>query len=187
MLGRSLLLYDAKDERFRLHDLMRDLARDGSGEEEAYDAAKRHAEHYLRVTGGAGSTYLRDAEGVLDGLRLFDRERAHIEAGQAWAAEYAPSDDRVAILAQKYPLTGTAKNVLDLRLHPREIIRWLEASLEAARKLENKGAEGITLGNLGTAYWALGKPRRAIEYYEQHLAIARGRATGAAKGLRCGT
>ncbi len=29
------------------------------------------------------------------------------------------------------------------------------------------------MGNLGNAYADLGEPRRAIEYYEQHLAIAR--------------
>ncbi len=29
------------------------------------------------------------------------------------------------------------------------------------------------MGNLGNAYQQLGEPKRAIEYYEQHLAIAR--------------
>ena len=172
LVGRSLLLYDAKDERFRLHDLMRDLAQKGWGDEEAYNAAKRHAEHYLKVSGEAGSAYLRDAEGVLDGLRLFDRERVHIEAGQAWAAAHAPSDDHAAILAQLYPLIGFVQNILDLRLHQREIIRWLEASLEAARKLHDKGAQGLVLGNLGPAYAALGETRRAI---------------GGAKGMRWAT
>ena len=171
LLGRSLVLYEVKDGRFRLHDLMRDLAREGWGHEGAYNVAKRHAQHYLKVTGEAGSTYLRDAEGVLEGLRLFDRERAHIEAGQAWATEHALSDDQAATLAQDYPVL--APNVLDLRQHPREKIRWLEASVKAARKLGNKACEGTALGNLGIAYADLGKTRRAIEYFEQDLAIKR--------------
>ena len=33
--------------------------------------------------------------------------------------------------------------------------------------------EGVHLGNLGNAYADLGEPRKAIEYYEQALKIAR--------------
>ena len=186
LVSRSLVLYDAKDERFRLHDLMRDLARPGRGDGDGYNAAKRHADHYLKVTGEAGSTYLRGAEGVIEGLRLFDRERAHVKAGQAWAAENAPSDDQVATLAQNYPLTGLVKNILDVRLHPRQIVRWLEVSLVAARKLGNKGHEGAGLGNLGVAYGALGETRRAIEYLEQGLAIARETDTRRGEGQMLG-
>ena len=39
LVGRSLVLYDAKNARFRLHDLMRDLAREGRDDEEAFSAA----------------------------------------------------------------------------------------------------------------------------------------------------
>ena len=183
--GRSLVLYDDKVERFRLHDLMRDLAREGRGGEEAYSAAKRHAEHYLKVTGEAGSAYLRDAEGVLEGLRLFDRERAHIETGQAWAAAHSPSNDRVAALAaQHYPLV--APYVLDLRLHSRERIRWFEASVQAARKLEDKGREGKAVTGLGIAHRQLGETRRAIQYFEQYLAIARETGDRRGEGVALG-
>jgi tetratricopeptide (TPR) repeat protein len=63
--------------------------------------------------------------------------------------------------------------LLNLRLHPREYTRWLEAALTAARKMGNREAEGAHLGNLGLAYAALGETRRAIELYEQRLVIAR--------------
>ena len=63
--------------------------------------------------------------------------------------------------------------VLDLRQHPRERIRWLKAALVAAQGLKWRDAEGAHLGNLGNAYNNLGEYRRAIEYYEQHLTIAR--------------
>ena len=39
--------------------------------------------------------------------------------------------------------------------------------------LESKGDHGIILGNLGNAYNNLGDPRKAIEYYEQALKIAK--------------
>jgi len=62
---------------------------------------------------------------------------------------------------------------LDLRLPPREKIPILETARSAARRLGDRGAEGVHLGNLGLAYSALGEVARAIEYYEQALTIAR--------------
>ncbi len=50
---------------------------------------------------------------------------------------------------------------------------WFEEirnAMDEAR-VDRRG-EGIALGNLGVAYKNLGEPRRAIEFYEQHLAIA---------------
>ena len=52
-------------------------------------------------------------------------------------------------------------------------VAWLEAALDAARKLKDREAEGVHLCNLGLAYAALGEPRKAIESYEQALVIAR--------------
>ena len=172
LVGRSLVVYRAGEERFRLHDLMRELAEEGCGEDEAQQARLRHAAHYLTVAGRVTDTYLKGGEErVLEGLRLFDQERVQVEAGQAWAAGHAAEDDQAAVLAQDYPLR--AASVLDLRQHPRERVRWLEASAEAARKLGNRDREGMALGNLGIAYKDLGEPQRAIEHYEQHLVIAR--------------
>ena len=171
LVGRSLVIYDGEQERFRLHDLMRERAEDGCGEDEARQARRRHATHYLAIAERADDAYLEGGGRVLEGLRLFDEERVQIEAGQAWAAAHAAEDNEAAVLAQDYPLR--APEVLDLRLHPRERIRWLEASAEAARKLDNQDREGMALGNLGLVHADLGETRRAIEYYEQGLAIYR--------------
>ena len=171
LLARSLVLYDAKEDRLRLHDLMRELLREGLGATDHFQAGKRHSRHYLEVIGRADDVYLRGEGAVLEGLRLFDRERVQIEAGQSWAAEHADSEDDAAAFAQDYPLR--APNMLDLRQHPRDSIGWLEASYQAARRLGNREDEGMVLGNLGNAYRQLGEPKRAIEYYEQVLAIAR--------------
>ncbi|MEZ4673508.1 MAG: tetratricopeptide repeat protein [Caldilineaceae bacterium] len=48
-----------------------------------------------------------------------------------------------------------------------------EAGLNAARTMEDRQGEGSWLGNLGLAYAELGQVERAIEYYEQALAISR--------------
>ena len=184
LLARSLVLYDAKEERFRLHDLMRELAREGLGTTERFQAGKRHSRHYLEVAARAGAAYRRDREGVLEGLRLFDRVRVHIEAGQSWGAEHAGSDDDAAVLAQDYPLR--APDVLDLRLHPRDNIGWLEASAQVARRLGNREDEGLALGHLGNAYQQLGEPKRASEYLEQDLAIARETGNRRSEGTTLG-
>ena len=184
LVGRNLVLYDAKEDRFRLHDLFRELAREGLSQESEYAAEKRHAKHFLSVAAAADNRYVEGNEGVLEGLRLFDRERVHIEAGQAWAAAQAESDDEAAVLAQDYPLH--AANILYLRQRARDRIAWLETSAQAARKLGNREIEGMALGNLGGAYRALGQTRRAIEYLEQVLAIARETGDRRSEGMTLG-
>ncbi|HUT37308.1 MAG TPA: tetratricopeptide repeat protein [Planctomycetota bacterium] len=162
-----------------------------TGADERAEAQARHAAHYAGVLRSAKELYKQGGDAILRGLALFDLERPNIEAGQAWAAEVcgtaalgcAPADastpeggratqsSLAARLASDYPDAGTY--VIDLRLHPREKIRWLESALAAARRLRDRGGEGCHLGNLGLAYAALGETRKAIEHYEQALKIDR--------------
>jgi tetratricopeptide (TPR) repeat protein len=181
LLLRSMVLYDPAQQRWRLHDLMRDLA-GGRAAVEALGAPadlaarltaarRRHAEYYCGLLAAADKLYLKGGDQVALGLALFDRERHNIESGRAWAAGGVLADPAAARLCVGYPLQGV--NVLPLRLHPRQRIDWLETAVTAARKIGDRPSEGATLGNLGSAYFELGEPRRAIEFYEQHLTIAR--------------
>ncbi|HQH86943.1 MAG TPA: tetratricopeptide repeat protein, partial [Anaerolineaceae bacterium] len=156
--------------RWRLHDLARDFTRALCAPAEMDALAYRHAAYYMNVLTEANRLYLKGNENILAGLAQFDRERTHIEAGQAWAAAH-PADPAAARLCNLYPDAGTY--IIDLRLHPRAQITWREAALTAARALGNRKYEGFHLGNLGLAWAALGEPRRAIDYYEQRLVIAR--------------
>lgn len=104
---------------------------------------------------------LRGGDGVLRGLACFDLERMNIEAGHAWAAEQADSDEAAAELCITYPDAGA----------PNERIHLLKAMLTAARRLNQRNAEGWALGNLGNAYAALRETQRVIEFYEQALEI----------------
>ena len=166
-------LVDYAEGRYRLHDLARIFAAARLEEDGDAGAAagKRHAEHYREVLAAAKALYKQGGENILAGLGLFDREWANIAAGQAWACRFFAEDPTAAALSSAYPDAGVY--VLDLRLHPREMIRWLETALAGARQRKDQAAEGVHLGNLGLAYADLGEPRRAIELYEQYLAIAR--------------
>jgi tetratricopeptide (TPR) repeat protein len=171
LLSYSLIEYDEKARRYSLHDLARLFADERLSDEERDALKRRHATHYAQVLASSGELYLKGGESVVRGLALFDLERGNIEAGWAWAAAMAEKEEQAAELCIEYPNAGAY--VLNLRQHPRERIRWLEAMLAAARRLNRRRYKGIALGNLGLAYADLGETSRAIEYYEQHLTIAR--------------
>jgi tetratricopeptide (TPR) repeat protein len=182
--------------RYRLHDLARIFAANhlmADGDKACFDVHLRYAKYYNDVLSGADDLFMKGGENVLTGLKLFDLEWPNIQAGQAWAKsivreagvkENRPEKKYALELCSSYPLVGA--HVLSLRLHPSESIRWLEIALDAARKLKNRASEGAALGNLGTDYYNLGDYRKAIEFYEQHLAITKEigdkRGEGAALG-----
>ncbi|HUU45096.1 MAG TPA: tetratricopeptide repeat protein [Acidobacteriota bacterium] len=184
LFQRNLVLWDQKTRRYRLHDLLRLLAREHIEGDLAYSAAHRHAEYYQTVLMASRELYMEGGDKILAGLGIFDVERENIEAGQAWTAALAETDREAASLCNHYPDAGVF--ILALRLHPRKYINWLESALGAAQTLKDREGEGVHLGNLGLQYAALGEPRRAIEIYEKRLVIAREigdrRGEGAALG-----
>jgi tetratricopeptide (TPR) repeat protein len=170
LVALNLLQYDAKSQRFRWHDLLRNFARSRATPQALDAATDRHSAHFMVVLSQAKVLYKQGNASIVRGLALYDQEAANIQAGQAWAASHA-SQEVAAQRCIDYANAGVY--VLDLRLHPRERIRWLEAQLAAARKLHHKDYEGNALGNLGSAYADLGNVRKAIEYHEQALVIDR--------------
>jgi tetratricopeptide (TPR) repeat protein len=177
-LGDYIPAADYENGRYKLHDLARDFAESYLTQDELIDIQQRHANHYLKVLSQADNLYLKGGTDTFEGLKLFDLEWANIEAGQAWAKStirskiFSKKDFQLVMdLAWSYANDGVY--VLDLRLHPRNKIGWLETGLDAARIMKDRGAEGYTLGNLGSAYSNLGETRKAIEFCEQALAISK--------------
>jgi tetratricopeptide (TPR) repeat protein len=177
---RSLLEREGAD-RFKLHDLAADYARARFGDAALADLYLTHARHYTAVGKETSELYLEGKP--VEGLALFDRERAQIEAAYGWLAgrEDEAAARQVIYLVNSVVYTGQA-----LRFHPRQRIAWLESHLRAARLVQDRRAEGPALGNLGLAHADLGDARQAIEFYEQQLVIAREigdrRGEGAALG-----
>lgn len=167
----SLVEWIDTDARARLHDLTRLFANKRLSDASQTDNQRRYASHYKNVSATANNLYLQGGKRLMQGLGLFDLEWTNIQAGHAWAAQYADTDAEALSLCDKYP--AQCSKILLLRQHPRERINWLETALTAARKLAQKSAESTHLSNLGTAYFYLGNYRRAVEYHEQALAIDR--------------
>jgi tetratricopeptide (TPR) repeat protein len=133
------------------------------------EAQYRHASHYRDVADEADDIYLKGGEYMLRGLELFDRERYHIEAAFEWLAPRRDEALTDALLIEL--VNATVYTGLELRFHPHQCIRWLESQRDAARITKNRQQEGNAIGNLGNAYFRLGEPRKAIEFYEQQLVV----------------
>jgi tetratricopeptide (TPR) repeat protein len=169
LLRLSLLDWNEETHRFELHDLLREFARNQAKAEELDAAKRRHAEHFIRIGRRADGLYRRGGENVLAGLVLFDREQGHLGAAFDWLESRRDKESTPLLVS----LVAAVTYISDLRFHPRQRIRWLEAQAKAARLAGDREGEGKALGNLGVAYKHLGDARKAIGLYEQGLAISR--------------
>ncbi len=131
----------------------------------------RHASYFLDVLRRAGDYYMQGGEAIEQGLILFDENESNIEVAQSWAEKNLRADHRAAELCKDFP--GLAVELLDLRQHPRDSIRWLEAGVVAAQLLNDRSAEANHLNNLASAYVRTGRPDLGITYSTQALAIFR--------------
>ena len=182
---------DSEEGRYKLHDLARLFAESCLGPDELADTQQKHAKYYSKVLSQADKLYKKGEINILGALELFDREWVNIKVGQAWVKNVIRSSRKlnksdskfVMQLARSY--AGDGVYVLDLRLHPRDKIGWLETGLTAARVLKDRQAEGAYLGNLGNAHAVLGDTVNAIDFYEQAVSIAReiGDLHGESNGL----
>ena len=170
LLRLSLVQYDPTAHRYKLHDLVRLFADKRLSDEARHAAQLHHAKYYLSVLSAADDLYMHGGDDITRGLALFDLEWSNIQSGRAWAVSQMKENNNAIRLCNEY-----ANNwyVLNLRLHPREYIHWVNDALTAARQLKHQNYEGVHLGNLGVAYAELGETRKAIEYHNQRLEIAR--------------
>jgi tetratricopeptide (TPR) repeat protein len=166
-----LLESDAKAGTFYFHSLIRAFVQSQSDTTYEQPTRARHAAYCIGVLRQSEQRYRQGHEGANDGLLRFDRDRLHIEAAQAWAAENTQYDDEAARRCIEIALG--AQTVLTRRLVPRARLRWMEAALAAARRLGDAVSEAKLLGHIGFAYRDLGQPPRALELYLQSLQVAR--------------
>ena len=134
----SLCEFIDTTQRFRLHDLAIDFAlaqlrvrgAAPSGQSEESTALLRHAEHFSRRLAAANDLFVKGGENIIPALQRFDRDRANIEAGQAWVTRVmkdpvGSADSEIVRnavrLANRYPDAGA--DVLSLRRASRRSTR----------------------------------------------------------------
>ncbi|HEU4324286.1 MAG TPA: helix-turn-helix transcriptional regulator [Roseiflexaceae bacterium] len=170
LLRRNLVMYDEEQARWRLHDLVRDLARhylDAAGETEA--VRRRYAYAAVPLAQKLHKQYLAGGAKASAARARFDAERPHLEAAWTWANTHTDAAEGAYILLT----TALATTHLgEIRLDPRrERIPLLEGALKAARSLGQLREEGKVLLSLGRATFGVGAIRRAIELWEQARTI----------------
>jgi tetratricopeptide (TPR) repeat protein len=167
----SVVEWNPAIARYRLHDLTRLFADARLNDAEKKKARLLHAAYYLGIMRMSDNLFINGGENLKTGIALFELEWHNIQMGQSWAQASSADNIKSASLTSEYPIAGTY--LLDLRLHPRERIGWLQAAFRATRKLKDRGAEGKHLNSLGVAYQDMGEVQRAIEFYERALNTAR--------------
>ena len=157
------LIAEEGHQRYRLHDLLRGLAR-LRAEPSALEAAReRHAYHFCEALERA------TVKCATSDLAWFDSERDNIEAGQAWAASVARRHKRGRDLVLRY--TKSSEWLIALRLMGAHGLAWFDFGREIAKDEGDLEAHGIALESLATIHRHLGAPRQSIEQFSSALEL----------------
>lgn len=136
---------------------------------ELHAACRSHAHHYLRQLQIADALFRKGGQQITRSLAKFDQDWSQIEQGQAWAA-HSPDDEQAARLCCEFALAGA--DLFNLRQAVGERVRWFEAVLAAARRIEWRSAESDVLIHLGRAYWQAGRVNDAINTLTRALDLS---------------
>jgi tetratricopeptide (TPR) repeat protein len=171
LYDRALLQVDEETGRYKLHDLLRDVARHGLADNVFHPAALRHARHYVEVLREVEKLYLQGYDDELRGLSFYDREAHNISGAMDWATARGEQDIAAVQVVNELPCAGPY--VLSLRQPPETRIDWLQPALAAAQRLKDRRRESIHLGNLGVAFFDKGDFDAAAACQETALNIAK--------------
>jgi tetratricopeptide (TPR) repeat protein len=167
---RSLLSYDKTSRTYRMHDLLRDIARLRCSAEDTRAARLAHARYYLQVYRYAQNVYEGPAETKLDGLRVFDAVWSHIRSAATWlATTQSPETDLLCVYER------SDVSLLDIRLEPGALATWCAAAVAAAQRRSEPSYEAAALFGLAHSSFLLGELEQAKHQYSQSLDLFRTR------------
>jgi tetratricopeptide (TPR) repeat protein len=177
LIRRSLIFYipaTERDEvgRYLLHDLARIYANTqfALDESKEFEAQQLHAEYYQLQLQHANDLYLHGDMDLLHGLKLFDLERPNIVHGQKWAEMNTIKSPKIAAICSKF---ANSENVLYMRLHSNDYIRWLESAIIADRQIKDQKSEANHLRILASAHRELSEFEKSVEQSKESLNIAK--------------
>lgn len=172
LLRRNLVEYDPESDRWRLHDLVQDLALGyliDAGERSA--TMWRYAEGVVRIAKETQDQYLTGGPAANRALARFDRDRPHLDTARQWAAAHPGTKrgDRLLVAeaeASAYPgfLRYIDRDQLATAAH---------RALAAAQRLGDRRGEAVVHNRLGHLYLDLGDLKQAVRHHERQLALIR--------------
>lgn len=180
LLRRNLIEFDITRERWSLHSLVRAFALRRLQPREEQNVRLSYARRVIKLMRQAQDYYLKGGDGVLEGLKLFDSEYAHLEVTRLWMYSQTSNFTIDRLCLDEVNATVHMGALRD-PLNAIRLSRW-ERALVVARQLGDWRQESVALTNLGNVYWNLGEARTAIPYYEQALWIAQRRGDQAGEG-----
>ncbi|HET8660193.1 MAG TPA: tetratricopeptide repeat protein [Micromonosporaceae bacterium] len=172
LLRRNLIGYDPARRRWRLHDLVQDLAHGYLTEAgELPDTMWRYAEAAVGVAAATQEQFQSGDEEAALALARFDLDRPHLDTARRWAVAHAGTDraDRLLVAeAEASDLLGFLRYD-----HRADLTPQAHRAIAAARRLGDRRAEAIALNRLGHLHVDLGEVEQAIACHEEQLALVR--------------
>jgi len=167
LLTLGLVTSNNHTSRFSLHERVRRFLTPRVKESEKTLVEKRFATYFLTVAMTAGDSYAKGGKYKEQGLNQFDLEWDNIKKGQDWAQSNSDQDEEADNLCLSY--TEAAVHLLELRKPSAERLKWYQAALESAKRLNESEVENKYLLLMGIEHNNVNQPDEALEFLEQAL------------------
>jgi tetratricopeptide (TPR) repeat protein len=154
---------------YSLHESVRAYASSRLKESDLSRAKLRLAAHYAKQLHSIAALCGK-GEATSRGQALLEIEWNHIQAGQAWAAQYLSDSKEAGQLCSTY--ADAANRCLCRRPIEDVVLPWLEDAIRAAREWVKPRAEIRHLGRLAAAYQCRGDDERASALYREAVSVA---------------
>ncbi len=190
LVDRSMVLFDERTSRYRLHDLMKPI---GAGLFQSKESIfsphdypplnhldqkrrsdQRAARFFAHVLTTANNLYQHGGDKIIAALSVYDSEIVNFRHFQEVASRlfsHNKTDEFLSRTCRDFAIKGS--QIAHFRLHATEWIRWLEVGLCACQSMRDRNGEGNIQNSLGLAWMYLGQASKALGFYQQSLAIAK--------------